>query len=382
MKKKLKTRAKELGFHQISVIPVQPLPIWDKAIKARKALDPNTADYWKSRGLVSECRFVMENAETIISAIYPYQPYKKNFSRGQGCYSAHYEAYPKGRNAMVELGCLLTGQGYDIIVDPPVPAKQIAYLSGLGRFGKNGLIYHPGLGSFLTLHILLTNAKLAPDNIELGEISDCGTCRLCMDACPMQAIAEDGVVLISRCMRHYMLSSEIIPVEVREKLGNRMLGCEDCQIICPKNRAGTGQRIELEANPNLFDIRKLLSDYNSGLKRYMIPIGERLGKNYARSQRILSMAVIVAGNSDDDSYLPLLAKTLYHSHPTVRAHSAWAIGKLGDQHVRELLVAAKIQEEHPDVQQEISLALQKVTTRDEADFLFYAKHLPAGKRMI
>lgn len=360
MKEQLIRKAEELGFHKIAFIPVQPMPAWDEAIRVRKVLDPDSADYWESRGLVSDCEFVMENAKIIIAAIYPHQPYRKNLSKGQGTYSAHYEAYPRGRSSIAELGRLLTKQGYDVAVDPPVPAKQIAYLSGLGQFGKNGLIHHPGLGSYLTLHILLTNAELAPDDIKPGEISDCGTCKLCIDACPMQAIKENGVVLVSRCMRFYMLSSGIVPTEVREKLGNRVIGCEECQIVCPKNQAGTEHHMELENSPNFIDIRKLLSDYRTGLKKHMEPIGDRIGKNYARPQRILSMAIIVAGNSNDETYLPFLVETLQHSHPAIRAHSAWAIGKLGDKHVYEILLEAQKQEEHPDVQRDIEHALQRV----------------------
>ncbi|MGI6140357.1 MAG: epoxyqueuosine reductase [Caldicoprobacterales bacterium] len=364
MKGKIKSKAAELGFSQVSIIPVQPLPLWEEGIERCKTLDANSTDYWESRGLVSDFKAVMEDAKTIIAAAFPYQPKRNSNSPGQGFYSAHYEAYPKGRNAIAELGKLLTEKGYNIAIDPPVSAKQIAYISGLGRFGKNSLIHHHKLGSFLTLHTLLTNAEIRPDEIEIGEISDCGTCRLCIDACPMQAIAENGLVLASRCLRFYMLSPEIIPVEIRERIGNRIIGCDDCQIVCPRNNAVIQQTDMAEAQQNIFDIRKLLSDAGKGLKKHMDLIGERIGRNYARSQRILSMAVIVAGNSCDDSYIPLLAETLHHPHPPIRAHSAWAIGKLGGKNAKELLITAQAKEKDLDVQREISLALQKVTEID------------------
>lgn len=358
MKERIKNKAEQLGFGQISFIPVQPLPVWDEKIETLKSLDPNSSDYWESRGIVSDCKAVMEDAKTIIAAVFPYQPNKYSFPKGQGYYSAHYEAYTKGRKANIELGSIIKVEGYKIVIDPPVPAKQIAYLSGLGKFGKNSLIHHRKFGSFLTLHILLTNAEIAPDEIEIGDITDCGACRLCIEACPMQAITESGVVLISRCLRFHMLSSDIIPLELREKIDNRVVGCDDCQLVCPKNQVSIIQGDNDKTRENIFDIEKLLRDAGSGLKKHMEIIGDIIGKNYARAQRVLSMAVIIAGNSGDQSYLPLLADTLYHHHPPIRAHSAWSIGKLGGNSAKELLVEAESRESNPYVKNEIYAAIK------------------------
>jgi epoxyqueuosine reductase len=357
MKERIIEKANKLGFGQISFIPIQPLPLWDEKIETYRALDANIADYLESRGIVSDCRAVMEDAETIIAAAFPYLP-NNNFHQEQGYYSAHYEAYPKGRKAITELGNLLIEKGHKVAIDPPIPAKQIAYLSGLGKFGKNCLIHHSKFGSFLTLHIILTNAEIASDDIKIGKITDCGTCSLCIDACPMQAITEDGVILINRCLRFHMMSSGIIPIEVREKMDNRIVGCDECQIVCPKNRPIIQQCDNTYIRESIFNIKKLLADAKTGLKAHMDLIGKRIGKNYARTQRVLSMAVIIAGNSCDRSYLPLLADTLQHPHPPIRAHSAWAIGKLGGKSAKELLKKAQNQEINPDIKKEIDLAIQ------------------------
>ena len=103
-------------------------------------------------------------------------------------------------------------------MNPPVSAKQIALYQWFRPVQEKQPDSHHKLGSFLTLHTLLTNAEIRPDEIEIGEISDCGTCRLCIDACPMQSNSENGLVLASRCLRFYMLSPEIIPVEIRERI--------------------------------------------------------------------------------------------------------------------------------------------------------------------
>ena len=359
MKEKIKQKAISLGFHQVAFLPALPLPSWDEDIGLRQILDPSKADYWDDRGLTNNFSTILPDAKTIIIAAYPYQPYHpENFAPDQASYSAHYKAYPQGRKAMTEVGEILNEAGYKIVVDSPIPAKRLAYLGGIGTYGKNGLIYHPEFGSFITLHTIVTNAVFELDKIETSVLSDCGGCRICVDACPTGAIADNGVILVSKCIRHYMLSSDIVPVEIREKMNNRILGCEDCQLICPKNRKPLKQSICLdEEDRDVFNIREILSQADTGLKKLMIPISEIVGKNYGRPQRVLSMAVILAGNSGDPTYLPLLAKTLYHPHIPIRAHSAWALGKLGGHEGKSLLCAALKREQEAKVQYEIHLAL-------------------------
>ena len=360
IREKIRGKAAELGFGQIVFLPVQPLPLWEQGIQIRKSMDPDTAGYWEGRGLSHDCRAVMQDARTILAASYPYVPYRYPFSPGKGYYSAHYCAYPKGRNAMAILGTVLSENGYQAITDPPLPMKEIAYRGGLGKFGKNGLIHSEKFGSLMTLHMLLTNADLPTDKTEPGEISDCGNCRLCIGSCPMNAISGNGVVHIKCCLRYYMMSPDRIPIEVREKIGDRILGCEDCQISCPRNRRRYKNAVKAEESQEIFDIRKLLTDYATGMKKHMGPIGDRIGKNYARPRRILSMAAIVAGNSGDPSYIPLLADTLHHPHPPIRAHSAWAIGKLGGKSAERILQAARDGEKDPEVLEEINLALETI----------------------
>lgn len=357
MKKRIRERAVELGIGDVSFMQVQPLPLWAGEVEKRKVMDPDTADYWESRGLVSDCTSIMKNAKTVIAAVYPYKPYKLPFSSDQGSFSAHYAAYPRGRKAVTELGNLLKDEGYEILIDPPVPAKEIAYRSGLGKYGKNGLIYHPSFGSFITIHILLTNAIIAPDDENCGEITDCGNCRLCIQACPTQAIAGNGAILVSKCMRYHMFSSEIIPVEVRERMKNQMLGCEDCQRVCPKNRAAVRQAYQMKTSEEIFSINKLLSGHGTGLKKLLTSAEKLIGKNYARPQKVLSMAVIAAGNSGDPAYVSQLSFILHHTHPPIRAHSAWAIGRLGGEYAKKCLQEAMEQEQDPYVRQEIKAAL-------------------------
>jgi hypothetical protein len=70
VKKRIRERAVELGIGDVSFMQVQPLPLWAGEVEKRKVMDPDTADYWESRGLVSDCTSIMKNAKTVIAAFF------------------------------------------------------------------------------------------------------------------------------------------------------------------------------------------------------------------------------------------------------------------------------------------------------------------------
>ncbi len=357
LKNELVNKASQLGFDRIKFMQVRQLELWDEEIKVRRQLDPDTARYWEERRLTASYASVMEDGRTFIVASYQYAPYRFEESSGKGYFNAHYAAYPKGRQAMQELAAILIESGFAAVVDPPLPIKQIAYLSGIGCFGKNGLIHNETNGSLMTLHLILTNAPLPVDVPNESCITDCGSCARCIHSCPTGAISNNGRVILSKCLRYHMLSPGIIPRDIREKMGSRMLGCEDCQACCPKNRARFQETVEPEVQ--IFDIMEILISHSS-LKALMERIGKLVGKNYARAQRILSMAAIAAGNSGNPAYVEPLSRLIYHPHPQIRAHSAWAIGKIGGASARAVLEAALTKEDDPRVREELQYALARL----------------------
>ncbi len=331
LKKRLLDAGNPLGFRNIRVISAEPMPFYDEAMHRRTKDDVVLAEAWKLLDMASDPRVILPNANSIVTALYPYEPYGEVFPQGMGTFSAHYQYYPEGRDKMESLAILLRDAGYQGITNPRLPIKGIAHLAGLGRFGKNGLLHNEEFGSFMTIHILLTDAILPYDEIidqDPGSLSDCGHCDLCVRACPTGAITEEGTVNLKKCIRHYMLSGDIIPEAFREAMGTAVLGCEICQHCCPKNAKVSSQ---LSIDPDdygVFNLMDILSSHKTGLKAITEKIGQRVGSNYARAQRVLSAAVIAAGNSGDPAYIPLLKETLDHPHLPIRVHSAWAIEKL------------------------------------------------------
>ncbi|MFY9279491.1 MAG: 4Fe-4S double cluster binding domain-containing protein [Caldicoprobacterales bacterium] len=345
----------KLGFGIIRVTTCEPLKLWNYQRNIRKKQDPDSAYLWDN--LKYDPKEIMPEARSIVVAIWAHTPYKSNFPKGIGRFSAYYREYPKGRQAAYRLGKFLEQAGYNTIVQPNLPAKEIAYRAGIGYFGKNALIHTQEYGSWISLHYILTDAPLTPDE-SMDRISDCGDCNLCMRTCPTSAIQREGQVIPSKCIRHHMLSSDFVPVDIREKMGSRMLGCDICQMVCPFNKKGILEAgLPSPEEMDLFNIKDILKEWSTGLKNRMNNMGELIGKNYARAQKILSMAVILAGNSKDKSYIPYLIPLLKHPHAPIRGHSAWAIGKIKADGFEDILNKALIQEKDNRVREEIDRAL-------------------------
>ena len=117
----------------------------------------------------------------------------------------------------------------------PVLEKPLGEKSGLGWIGKNTLLLNEEAGSWFFLGEIYTDLPLpvTPPKEHAG----CGTCRACMTVCPTDAIIAPGRLDARRCISYLTIEhTSAIPIEFREAIGNRVFGCDDCQIVCPWNR--------------------------------------------------------------------------------------------------------------------------------------------------
>ena len=125
---------------------------------------------------------------------------------------------------------------YRVFTDSaPVAEVALASQSGLGWRGKHTLLVNKNVGSFFFLGELFTNLPLPAD----APTSDhCGDCTRCIDACPTQAIIAPYTVDARRCLSYLTIENqtEVVPEPFRRAMGNRIYGCDDCQLVCPWNK--------------------------------------------------------------------------------------------------------------------------------------------------
>ena len=131
--------------------------------------------------------------------------------------------------------------GYRVFVDSaPVLEKAIAEKAGVGWIGKHTNLIDRDAGSWFFLGELYTDLPLPTDE---PETSHCGSCSACIDVCPTQAIVAPYQLDARRCISYLTIESpDPVPVEFRKAIGNRIYGCDDCQLFCPWNKFASQTR--------------------------------------------------------------------------------------------------------------------------------------------
>ncbi len=208
----------------------------------------------------------------------------------------------------------------------PILERDLARLAGLGWFGKNTMLIHPRRGSFLFLGALFVDVELEPDAPFTEE--HCGTCRRCIDACPTAAIADEGVLDATRCISYLTIEHDgPIPEELRAPMGNRIYGCDDCQLVCPWNKYAQRASLADFDVREAFDAPTLLElwrwDEAQFLQRTEGSAIRRIG--YERWLRNIAIAL---GNAPTTPTVTAALHTRRDSdNAVVREHVEWALGQ-------------------------------------------------------
>lgn len=209
----------------------------------------------------------------------------------------------------------------------PLLERDLAQRAGIGWIGKNTCLINPKHGSYFLLSEILLDLDLEPDPALTTD--HCGTCRRCIEACPTDCILPDRTLDARRCISYLTIElKEDIPVELREKIGEWVFGCDICQAVCPWNRfAEEGDpAFEAKTPPPILDEELTLTPQAFNQRFKGTPVKRAKRRGYLRN------VAVALGNTGSLQVLPVLQKALNDEEPPVRQHAAWAIEQIKKRH--------------------------------------------------
>ncbi len=334
----IKTWGRELGFQQVGITDTQ-LDVHERHLNA-----------WLDKGYHGEMSFMDKHGtkrtrpaelepgtRRVISVRMDYLPPEVETTQLLGQPSkAYISRYALGRDyhklirkRLAQLGKKIEQEvgpfGYRAFVDSaPVMERALAQKAGLGWFGKNAMLLNPRAGSLFFLGELYTDLPLPVD--PPYEREHCGSCDACQTACPTGAIVDDKVIDSRKCISYLTIELHgAIPVEFRRAMGNRVYGCDDCQLVCPFTRFTRVSNEQDFAPRHDLDRTSLLNLFAWGEEEFLdktagSPI-RRIG--YERWLRNIAIGL---GNApwSEGVEAALWARRAYPS-ALVREHVTWAL---------------------------------------------------------
>jgi len=202
--------------------------------------------------------------------------------------------------------------------------RAFAQKAGLGWFGKNAMIINRGAGSWFFLGEIFTDLPLELD--QPYDKEHCGKCTACLDICPTQAFKGPYIVDSRRCISYLTIELKgSIPIELRSKMGNRIFGCDDCQLVCPWNRFSKPSK-EADFSPRHHLNDKTLLELFNWDEATFLEKTEGSAIRRAGYESWLRNIAIALGNANHNPAITT-ALTLKLSYPStiVQEHVIWAL---------------------------------------------------------
>lgn len=323
--------AADLGLDVVGAAPAAPYDETERHIRERKA-----------EGLFADMRFTMarpevschpelllEGARTVVSAALCYYEPAQEPGPDEGRLPRYTwrDAYADLRSGLDELGARLGGS-YRVFVDSNEHVdREAAVRAGVAFYGKNTMAITRRFGSWVVLGTLVTDVEIeTTPALEL----DCGSCRLCIDACPTGALDEPGVLDATKCLSYWTQAPAPVPEEYRTELRDSVYGCDICQEVCPWNRGVEKRRGESsrsdESTPNVSlrdwlkrDGDELVADFD----RLYVP------RNDPRWLR--RNALVAAGNVGGPELLPVVDGYTRDDDLMLRETATWALARIAER---------------------------------------------------
>ncbi len=369
--KSIREKALEIGFDLVGVAPVGPFP------------EKQFYKEWLARGFAGEMKYMerdperredvknlLPTAKSVISCAMNYNtdyPYSvEETDRDKGWISRY--AWGDDYHEVMNERLLLLEKHFRenapkgiksrVYVDTgPVLERVYAKYSGIGWYGKNTCLINQDIGSWIFLGEIITDIELDYDS----PVPDrCGTCTMCIDACPTGALKEPYMLDSNLCVSYLTIEYRAyIPFDLREKMDNNIYGCDICQDVCPWNSKAKVSESECFQprdrlyNPDLMYLSRLsVEEFRKLLKNSPIKRTKRRG--------LVRNVMVAMGNSANKAFIPYIEEALKDDEPLVRAHAFWALWKLEGNDSFDTLSAHLQVETDDSVREEIELILEKV----------------------
>ncbi len=327
----LQRLGEELGLDVVGAAAAEPYSETERHIRDRRR-----------RGLFADMRFTMarpevschpetllEGARSVVSAAYCYWADEPEPGPGEGRlprYTRH-DGYAILRERLDALGRRLGG-AYRVLVDANHHVdREAAVRAGLGFYGKNTMLITRSHGSWVVLGTLVTDVELeraAPLAL------DCGSCRLCVDACPTGALDEPGTLDATRCLSYWTQAPATVPEPYRAELGASIYGCDVCQDVCPWNRGIEKRRIGQEA--------PVTAEPAVSLVDWLEAEGKELRRRYARlyvprndGRWLRRNALIAAGNVGGEPERAAVERYAAGDDELLAEHARWALSRIEER---------------------------------------------------
>jgi len=349
LSEKIKHWGQELGFDQVGICDVD-LSKHEQALTQWLANNYHgNMDYMEKHGLMrARANELVEGSVRVISARMDYLPTDAAFAKTlKNKNKAYISRYALGRDyhklirkRLKQLGEKISSYCQELNYRPfvdsaPILERPLAEKAGLGWVGKHSLLINKEGGSWFFLGELLVDIPL-PCDIPLE--NDCGHCVSCIKICPTQAIVEPYVVDARRCISYLTIElRDAIPEEFRPLIGNRIYGCDDCQLICPWNKYA---KLAVEDD---FQPRQNLDDINL-LELFSWSEAEFLNKTEGSPIRRIgfdcwqrNIAVALGNAPYSDKIISALSEQSANSSEMVVEHIQWAVQQQKDKQSQQLI---------------------------------------------
>ncbi len=222
----------------------------------------------------------------------------------------------------------LPRRSFRICSNSRVPEKPMAAASALAGYGACSLAVAPGLGTMFVIGLLVMPFVMEPRPAEpRAAVDPCRRCRRCIDACPVGAIVERGLVDPDRCLQGWAARAVSLPPYLRDRWGTRLYGCQACQDACPHNQAAVeGPPIREGEIGAGVPLARILEQGPGGMRAQFR--GSALGLRWIAPEALVRNALLAAGSRGDPCVRKLVERYRAAASPVLSEAAAWALSRL------------------------------------------------------